>query len=49
MKKYFGIIGAGGYGREVIPLAKAMISKLPASESLDLYFVVEGGGRRRGN
>ncbi|POA76361.1 sugar O-acyltransferase, sialic acid O-acetyltransferase NeuD family [Pseudomonas mohnii] len=42
MKKYFGIIGAGGYGREVIPLAKAMVDDLLASDSAELYFVVEG-------
>lgn len=42
MTKHFGIIGAGGYGREVIPLAKAMVAEFPAGESAELYFVVEG-------
>jgi len=42
MKKYYGIIGAGGYGREVIPLARAMLTDLLSTGNAELYFVVEG-------
>lgn len=42
MKKYYGIIGAGGYGREVIPLARDMLSDLLSNGNAELYFVVEG-------
>lgn len=44
MKKYYGIIGAGGYGREVIPLARASLSASLASGDAELFFVVEGEG-----
>lgn len=44
MKKYYGIIGAGGYGREVIPLASASLSASLASGEAELFFVVEGEG-----
>jgi sugar O-acyltransferase (sialic acid O-acetyltransferase NeuD family) len=42
MKKYYGIIGAGGYGREVIPLARATLAEALAVGEAELFFVVEG-------
>lgn len=42
MKKYYGIIGAGGYGRESMPLARAAISAEILSGNAELLFVVEG-------
>lgn len=42
MKKYYGIIGAGGYGREAMPLARAAISAEILSGNAELLFVVEG-------
>lgn len=42
MKKYFGIIGAGGYGREVMPLAQVMLSTLLSRNEAELFFVIEG-------
>lgn len=42
MKKYYGIIGAGGYGREAIPLARASLSTSLSSGNAELFFVVEG-------
>lgn len=41
VKKYYGIIGAGGYGRETMPLARASLSTLLASNNAELFFVVE--------
>jgi sugar O-acyltransferase (sialic acid O-acetyltransferase NeuD family) len=42
MKKYYGIIGAGGYGRETMPLARVSLSTLISSSDAELFFVVEG-------
>lgn len=42
MMKYYGIIGAGGYGRETMPLARASLSTLLSSGEAELFFVVEG-------
>ena len=42
MKTYYGIVGAGGYGREVMPLARSSLSGSLASGEVDLLFVVEG-------
>jgi len=42
MKKYYGIIGAGGHGRETMPLARASLSTLLSSSDVELFFVVEG-------
>lgn len=42
MKKYYGIIGAGGYGREVIPLARFALADALSSGQAELFFVVEG-------
>lgn len=41
MKTYYGIIGAGGYGREVIPIAKVELSGRITSGEVELVFVVE--------
>lgn len=41
MKCYFGLIGAGGYGREVMPLLKSSL-KTSSRKDAELYFVVEG-------
>ncbi|CRM44893.1 acetyltransferase [Pseudomonas sp. 2822-15] len=38
----YGIVGAGGYGREVIPLVAARFKEALSSGSAKLYFVVEG-------
>lgn len=35
----FGLVGAGGYGREVMPLLREMANRQPGSR---LYFVAEG-------
>ena len=42
MKTYYGLIGAGGYGREVMPLARFGIENELRSENAELFFVVEG-------
>lgn len=42
MKKYYGIIGAGGHGRETMPLARATISADILAGNAELFFVVEG-------
>ncbi len=40
--KLFGVIGAGGFGREVMPLAEHTVGWKPDCErDLDLVFVVE--------
>jgi len=39
--KLYGIIGSGGFGREVMPLAKTMIKKLNHLENYKLVFVTE--------
>lgn len=42
MKKLYGIIGSGGFGREVMPLAEHYLNSLDGSEhQLELVFVVE--------
>jgi len=43
MPKIYGIIGAGGFGREVMPVARQMIASLNGSNSqaYELVFVVE--------
>ncbi|KPJ90139.1 MAG: acetyltransferase, partial [Gammaproteobacteria bacterium SG8_11] len=41
MKTYYGLIGAGGHGREVMPLLRSILNKqLPLGE-VELLFVVE--------
>jgi sugar O-acyltransferase (sialic acid O-acetyltransferase NeuD family) len=42
MKKYYGIIGAGGYGRETMPIAQASLCASLLSGDVELCFVVEG-------
>lgn len=42
MTAFYGIIGAGGYGREVIPLAYASLKNDLSSGAAKLYFIVEG-------
>ena len=42
MKKVYGVIGAGGYGREVMPLARASLSHSVSLGETELLFVVEG-------
>lgn len=42
MKKKYAVIGAGGYGREVIPLAREMLASSLSAGDVDLFFVVEG-------
>lgn len=39
--KLYGIVGAGGFGREVMPLANAMLKKLLQNSHYELVFVVE--------
>lgn len=41
MKTFFGLIGAGGHGREVMPMLRSMISGTPAELNSELLFVVE--------
>lgn len=42
MEKIYGIIGAGGYGREVMPLVRSSLSSSLSSGGTKLFFVVEG-------
>lgn len=41
MKTFFGLIGAGGHGREVMPMLRSMIKGTPAELNSELLFVVE--------
>ncbi len=40
--KYYGIVGAGGFGRETMPLARAALSSALLAVESKLFFVVEG-------
>lgn len=42
MKKIYGIIGAGGFGREIMPVARAKLAAEIAAAQAELVFVVEG-------
>jgi sugar O-acyltransferase (sialic acid O-acetyltransferase NeuD family) len=42
MKKYYGVIGAGGYGREVMPIVRASLLASLQSSNAEFFFVVEG-------
>lgn len=42
--KLYGLVGAGGFGREVIPLAAEMLARLHPSRDFELVFVIEGAG-----
>lgn len=44
MNNYYGLIGAGGYGREVMPLARAALEKESISGNAKLLFVAEDIG-----
>lgn len=39
--KLYGIVGAGGYGREVMPVAQRMIESMPFFTNDEFVFVVE--------
>src|SRR5690348_443256 len=39
--KLYGIIGAGGFGREVIPLAERMLNETLADANYELVFISE--------
>ena len=39
--KLFGVVGAGGFGREVMPLAQAMLADQLAAGDSELVFVVD--------
>ncbi|MBC8329499.1 MAG: acetyltransferase [Planctomycetes bacterium] len=41
--KLFGIVGAGGFGREVAPIAQEMLAMTDNALSFELVFVVEHG------
>lgn len=41
MKTYYGLIGAGGYGREVMPLAKLELQNELITGNAELLFVAE--------
>ena len=41
-KRMYGIIGAGGFGREVMPLFRAMLKDDLLTGCAELVFVVEG-------
>lgn len=43
MKNLFGIVGAGGFGREVMPVAQQMLAAKHAANEFELVFVVEFG------
>jgi len=43
MKRYYAIVGAGGHGRETMPLAKAALADRIASGEAEIFFVVESG------
>lgn len=43
MKKLYGIVGAGGFGREVLPVARQMLAARRAGDESELVFVVEFG------
>lgn len=42
MKHIYGLIGAGGHGREVMPMLSSVLRKEIASGDVELLFVVEG-------
>lgn len=42
MKNIYGLIGAGGHGREVMPMIRSMLREEIASGDAKLVFVVEG-------
>jgi sugar O-acyltransferase (sialic acid O-acetyltransferase NeuD family) len=42
MKKYYGLIGAGGHGREVMPMLRSMLQEEILLGAAELVFVAEG-------
>ncbi len=42
--KLYGLVGAGGFGREVMPVALSMLGPLQPAGDFELVFVVEGAG-----
>ena len=42
MKNIYGIYGASGFGREVMPLARHMLEKQQPADSFELFFVDDG-------
>ncbi|MDH4186829.1 MAG: acetyltransferase [Nitrospira sp.] len=42
MKTYYGLVGAGGHGREVMPTLRSMIQDELESGNVEILFVVEG-------
>jgi sugar O-acyltransferase (sialic acid O-acetyltransferase NeuD family) len=41
--RLYGLVGAGGFGREVMPVARQMLSRMHDERDFELVFVVEGG------
>lgn len=42
MKTYYGLIGAGGHGREVMPMLRSTLQDELAGGNVEILFVVEG-------
>ena len=42
MKTYYGLIGAGGHGREFMPMLRASLAQELAQGDVETLFVVEG-------
>lgn len=42
MKMIYGLVGAGGHGREVMPMLRLMLNEKFEAGSIELFFVVEG-------
>lgn len=42
MKTYYGLIGAGGHGREIMPMLRLMLQDELAGGNVEILFVVEG-------
>jgi sugar O-acyltransferase (sialic acid O-acetyltransferase NeuD family) len=42
--KIFGVVGVGGFGREVMPVAAAMLAQEVRAKSCELVFVAEDAG-----
>jgi sugar O-acyltransferase (sialic acid O-acetyltransferase NeuD family) len=41
--RLYGLVGAGGFGREVMPVAEEMLARLHGGNGFELVFVVESG------
>ncbi len=42
--RLYGLVGAGGFGREVMPVALEMLTRTHPDRDFELVFVVESGG-----